>query len=177
MTKTTFAAVLTFASLTTALSAQTITPQPTPAQPPRTETAQTMTLTGCLKPYDPATMMAGSSSGEGTAEGKAMQQYVLVEAEPSAKMSPAAGTTSPGAAQPPTGTSPMMGAHLTYLLKNSGTIDFAAYVDQKVDALGTMAVSITAAAPTHGGMTSKPAASMHSTFTVTTITSVSKTCS
>jgi len=102
-----------------AASAQTPAPPRTPATP--TPTAQTMTLTGCLKPWNPATMQVGGSIGA------AAQAYVLVDAEYAT-----AGATTPGTTT--------TGAHATYLLQPVAGMNLASWVDQQVQVMGTMMV-------------------------------------
>lgn len=114
--------------------AQTPVPPRAPQPAPKV-TAQTMTLTGCLEPWNPATMQVG-----GTTAGA--QQYVLTNAE---SATPAAATTAgapvAGAAQPPSGTTPLAGAHDTYLLKATPGMDLAGWANQQVRVMGTLMVA------------------------------------
>ncbi len=141
MTRSTFVAFSVSVLAGTALSAQTPA-QPGARQPSRTETAQTMTLTGCLEPWDPRTMHVGTTTTTGTSGSTApavAQQYVLTDSE-YATGAATPGTTPTGAAQPPSGSSPVVGAHATYLLKAAAGIDLAGMVNQKVQVMGTLSV-------------------------------------
>ena len=131
--------------LTAALSAQTPA-APAPPTQPGGAVAQPMTLTGCLKPWDPSTMGASgaaspgaSSPGAGPAEGA--KRFVLTGAEHAA--APGAGaTTTPGAPSPPVNPNPTLGAHGTFLLEaHSPSVHFAPFVNQQVRVTGTMTMA------------------------------------
>ena len=70
MTRMTLASAALYALVSTPLSAQTPAPSPAPQFPPAQPATATaaMTLTGCLKPWDTATMgpLAAPRAGEGT---------------------------------------------------------------------------------------------------------------
>lgn len=193
MTRSTFVACSLTVLAGMAASAQTPVPPGLP-QPRPTETAQTVTLTGCLKPYDPTTMQVGSDASSTSAPGP--QQYVLTDAESgTAAAKPA--TTAPGAAEPPSGSTPISGAHDTYLLKPGAAMDFAPHVNHKVQVMGTLVVDAMARpgattgatgtsgtgmpAPTTGAggapTTTAGAAAAKTSLTVMSITMVQKTCS
>lgn len=161
MTRTTLAACGAYALVTTVLSAQSPPPQPAPGQP-GSVAGQMMSLTGCLKPWDPSTMdttgggasgtagtrgatMPGvSSPGGGTAA--AAPRFVLTGTE-HAPATGAAATTPQGAPSPPTSPSPTLGAHGTFVLEpQSPSVDFAPFVNQQVRVTGTMLAEGAAAA-------------------------------
>lgn len=133
MTRSIFVACSMGVFVATAAAGQTPAPPVTPATP--TPTAQTMSLVGCLKPWDPATLQVGGTSGAAT-----VQAYVLVDAEYATAAATMPGTTTTGMPQPPSGASPAGGAHATYLLKPAAGMNLASWVDQQVQVMGTMMV-------------------------------------
>ena len=163
MTRNIFAASGVCALVTAVLSAQT-TPQPAPGQP-GSVAVQTMSLTGCLKPWDPSTMdtsgsgaagVRGTSGSTATAMPGASAsgtpgaatpgatptagapRFVLTDAE-HAPATGAGGTTAQGAPSPTTNPNPALGAHGTYVLETqSPTVNFASFVNQQVRVTGTM---------------------------------------
>ncbi len=173
MTRSTFVAFSVSVLVGAVSSAQTPA-QPGARQPAGTETAQTMTLTGCLQPWNPATMhvgtttTTGTSGTSGTTAAPVSQQYVLTGAEHAATP----GTTAPGATQPPIGSSPDVGAHDTYLLKPAAGMDLAAMVNQKVQVMGTLMVAPNVRPGTAGvtgtGTTSTPTTTTGGTPTTST---------
>lgn len=177
MIRTTFAACGVFAIVTGVMSAQTPTQtKPTMTPPDRPETPQTMTLTGCLKPWDATTMGAASGVGEtGTSRPDSSPQFVLTNAAYAA--APVVGATTPGTSMPSTTGTPAMGAHSTYLLKaQSASVNLAAHVNHKVEVTGTMAIEVskpmgtgTSTAPASAAATgASPATGTSTTGTTTT---------
>lgn len=137
MTRTTFVACAVCTLVAAAAAAQTPAPS-RPARPVPVPTAQTMTLTGCLEPWDPATMQVGGSSAGG------VQQFVLTSAETATPAGATGnGATPPGSAQPPSGTTPVAGAHATYLLKPTPGMALAPWANQQVKVMGTLVISAT----------------------------------
>lgn len=166
MIRTTLAACAAYALVTAALSAQTPPPQPAPGQP-GSMAGQTMSLTGCLKPWDPSTMdtRAGASGAMGTSGASSMPgasspgshspnpgpaagtpRFVLTGTE-HAPATGAAATTPQGSPAPPTSPSPTLGAHGTFVLEpQSPSVDLAPFVNQQVRVTGTMMAEGAAAA-------------------------------
>lgn len=160
MNRTTFAATGVCALFTAVLSAQTSPAQPASAG--RTDAAQNVTMTGCLKPWDASTMgapMTGGASSSGQGGGMAAgtagdKQYVLTNASSGAGTTAmptgsASGTPAPSSAG---GGNTAMGAHSTYLLKaQSGSVNLAAHVGHKVEVTGTLAMDASKSmGATHG---------------------------
>lgn len=139
MIRTTLAASGVCALVTVALSAQT-TPAPS-ATPSRMDMPQTMTLTGCLKPWDASTMGAPAAAERGMAAATTAQQYVLTNAEQGPATTPTPAGTTAGSPTPPSGGGSAMGAHSTYLLKaQTPSVNFASHVGHKVEVTGTLAM-------------------------------------
>lgn len=137
MTRTIFVACGMGVVFGAAASAQTPAPPRTPTV--QTPTAQSMTLVGCLKPWDAATMQVGGTTGTSGTSAPA-QAYVLVDAEYATAGATTPGTATTGAPQPPSGASPASGGHATYLLKPVAGMNLASWVDQQVQVMGTMMV-------------------------------------
>ena len=190
MTRQTLAACGVWALVTATLSAQT-PPQPAPGQP-GSVAVQTMSLTGCLKPWDPSTMdttgagtsgatgtsgtaMPGASSAGASTPGMAASasapRFVLTDAE----HAPATGaaTTAQGAPAPTVNPNPALGAHGTYVLEaQSPSVNFASFVNQQVRVTGTMLMDPPSAGRMGGSAgtaatTSRPAAGAPTPTTTT----------
>jgi hypothetical protein len=148
------------------------------AQPPRdvpSPAPQTLTLTGCVSRWDASTMGAPPAAGAGTGP------LVLTDAERAVPPAPPAASAAPGAAD-----APGRGAHSTYLLRDgASTLRLDAFVDQRVEVTGVLAVDVAAATPAAAGPPrqtpadgaeggGKPAPPV--SFTVTAIKTLEKAC-
>lgn len=202
MTRTTLAACGVYAFVTAAVAAQT------PATPPGQRPAvavQPMSLTGCLKPWDPSTMdtsphgaaaamgagragtsgstgtsgTSGAAAGSGPGVADGAPRFVLTSTE---ETPPSGGGTTPqGSPSPTTNPTPALGAHGTYILEaQTASLDFAAFANQQVRVTGTMmidAASRPRSAPaTTTASQQAGAAPLRVTFKVDAITMVAKSC-
>ena len=143
-----------------------------------------MTLTGCVRTWDPATMTVATSPATGPA-----RAFVLTDV---AAASTAPATTPPGAPAPPGTDAPpkAAGAHGTYLLSPAPpSINLSTYLGQRVEATGVLKADPSAALtpatprpsasarPSTTGATSPRTPSDPLSFAVTAIKVVAKTCS
>jgi hypothetical protein len=157
----------------------------TPARPapPEVVPPQTLTLTGCVKAWDPSTM------GPPPAGTPAAQVLVLTEAENSAGATPGRPAPAAEPASPSSGGTPGSGGHSTYLLKpGSAAVNLASHLDHRVELTGTLAADPAAATP--AAPTTPPGASAAGTpadraapapappvsFTVARVRMLEKTC-
>lgn len=190
MTKHICAACGALALAGVALGAQTPTPsQPQTTQPPASvqpmKGDNPVTVTGCLKPFDPATMAARPSEETGAAAAGSEKMFVLTDVKELASgTNPAAGTPSAGTTASPAGMAPK-----SFVLKaGSSSVNLAQHVNHTVEVTGSKSDDksrdhdgpSTSTATRPGAPEPSAGASPHrdkpATLTVTALKMVSATC-
>lgn len=189
MTKYIFAACGALALAGVALGAQTPTPSepqttqpPASVQPMRGDNA--VTVTGCLKPFDPATMGVRPSEETGAAAAGSEKLFVLTDVKQLASgTNLAAGTPSASTAAIPAGMAPK-----SFILKaGSSSVNLAQHVNHTVEVTGSKSDHMmdhdgpsTSTATRPGAPEPSASASPHgdkpATLTVTALKMVSATC-
>jgi hypothetical protein len=183
---------LALASLTAAAQTPPTSSQPQISAPmPAPSDLTTMTVTGCLKPWNAAMTDAGTTTPEAGAPsvGSRDPQYVLTDVDDSSRK-PASSATTPSNTQPRSTASSM--SHAMYLLKaKDSSVNLSQHVNHKVQVTGSVLSDSSLRMPSTTGQTTsipKPidpsttsrdtssAAGKPATLTVSALTMVSSSC-
>jgi hypothetical protein len=134
------------ATFVATVAGQTV-PPPTGTAPRAREAPQPLSLTGCVKTWDPTTMGPPPPAARGTVEpapAGPSAPFVLIDSERKAAPAPPSQPDRP----PLSDERPTSGAHATYLLKPaSPAVNLAAHVDRQVEITGTLVADPAAATP------------------------------